>query len=133
MADVSEVLPPAKRIGRPPGSRNRRTVEMVDYLLSRYTSPLEGLLAIAQARVDELAERLQCSKLEALQEKRFAWAAALPYLHQRQPLAVNLNSHKLVQLTIIDGDAPAEAAGEATISIAARLVEIEEDPARDGE
>ena len=76
--------------GRPAGARNRRTTEFADYLLSRYASPMEVLAQVAVARVDELAAQLGCTKLEALQEKRLAAIALVPYLHQKQPLAVNL-------------------------------------------
>lgn len=90
------------KIGRPPGARNKRTLEMAQYLLSRYRSPLEGLLALANARVDELAVSLGCTKFEAMQEKRLAWMAALPYCHSKMPIAVDVTNRKIVRLIIED-------------------------------
>jgi hypothetical protein len=90
------------KIGRPPGSPNKRTTEMAAYLLSRYTSPLEVLAQIATAGVAELAASLNCSKLEALQEKRLAAIALKDHLHSKMPLAVDLTNHKVIELRIGD-------------------------------
>ena len=86
--------------GRPPGSRNRRTVQWAEFLLSRYASPLEVLAQMTVASVAELKAQLGCSALEAYQEKRHAAVALAPFLHQRQPLALNLTERKVVYLTI---------------------------------
>lgn len=90
--------------GRPPGARNKRTQAWADFLLARYASPLEVLMQIATAPVDELVAKLGCKPLEALGEKRLAAIGALPYLHQRQPLAIDLTNNRVVHLHI--GDAP---------------------------
>jgi hypothetical protein len=111
------------RKGRPPGSRNKRTLEMANYLLSRYSSPLEVLAQIATARVDDLAASLGCKKLEALQEKRLAAIALVPFLHQKMPVAVDITNRKVVHLDVtIDGDA-ALPADESEITLTARVVE----------
>jgi hypothetical protein len=86
--------------GRTPGVRNRRTLEMANFLLRRYASPLEILAQIAVARVDELSASIGCTKLEALQEKRLAAIALVPYLHQKMPVAVDVTNTKVVHLTI---------------------------------
>lgn len=93
--------PAQKGPGRPPGARNKRTVEMVNYLSSQYRSPLEVLAVISNAGVGELAARLGCTKLEALQEMRIAASTLLPYWHQKMPLAVDLNQ-RVVHLNIFD-------------------------------
>jgi hypothetical protein len=100
----------AKRIGpgRPAGSRNRRTVEMANYLLSKYTSPLEVLAQIATAPIDELSASLSCTKLEALQEKRLAAIALKDHLHSKMPVAVDVTNTKIIHLTITE-DAPVAA------------------------
>lgn len=100
-----------KKIGRPAGARNRRTVEMANYLLSRYRSPLEGLAQIAEMDVDLLAKTIGCSKMEALQEQRLCRIALLPYLHSKMPFAVDITNHKIIHLHIGDvapGDAPGD-------------------------
>lgn len=104
--------------GRPPGSRNRRTEAWAQFLLARYASPLEVLAQIATSSVEELHKRLGCSPLEALQEKRLAAIGLLPYLHQRQPIAVDLNSRQVVHLSIHDaGPAPAESLAVEIVGI----------------
>ena len=91
--------------GRPPGAKNRSTEEWREYLLSRYQSPLIGLLEIASRSPVELAKELglyrrvkvgENGELEtkvldihaAFAHQRAAMEAALPYLHQKQPLAI---------------------------------------------
>jgi len=105
----------ARRPGRPPGSRNRRTEAWCDYILARYASPLEVLAQIAVARVDDLTSQLACTKLEAMQEKRHAAIALAPFLHQRQPLAVNLTERKVVYLTIEATEAAPATPGDSIV------------------
>lgn len=93
-----------RNAGRPVGARNKRTQEWADYILSRYTSPLEVLAQLAVARVDVLAEQLGCTRLEAMQEKRQAAIALVPFIHQKQPLAVNLTNKTVVYLNIVEGE-----------------------------
>lgn len=107
--------------GRPPGSRNKRTQEWADYLLSRYESPLEVLVQIATSRVEAICIRTGCTRFEALQEKRLAAIAALPFIHSKQPLAVDLTKTNRVLLTIVDETAPAEPGEELTLT--ARVIE----------
>lgn len=94
------------KIGRPLGARNRRTVEMASYLLSRYTSPLEILAQIATTPTDLLASSLGCDKLAALQERRLAAIALKDHLHSRMPVAVDINNHKIIHLVIGDIGSP---------------------------
>lgn len=108
-------------VGRPLHSRNKRTVEWAEYLLTRYASPLEVLAQMAVARVDELAARLGCTKFEAYQEKRLAAIALVPFIHQKQPLAVNFSNKTFVHLTISEESALAPAADDITVT--ARIVE----------
>lgn len=101
--------------GRPPGARNKRTLEMVAYLSSQYRSPLESLAIISNSGIDELPERLGCSKLEALQEVRNAATALLPYWHQKMPLAVDVTNRRVVHLNIFDADSPASEEDEIAL------------------
>lgn len=105
--------------GRPLGSRNKRTVDWTDFLLSRYGSPLEVLAQIATRSVAELQRQLRCSALEAFQEKRHAAVALLPYLHQRQAVAVDVTNRQVVHLTIVD-QAP-DAGGDG---VAVHIVDV---------
>lgn len=108
--------------GRPAGSMNRRTEQWADYLAKRYGHPLEVLAQIAVAETDALARSLGCKPLEALQEKRHAATALLPYVASRQPIAVNLTGRQVIHLTIETGDE-----GEAVaIAENAEVVEFQE-------
>jgi hypothetical protein len=101
-------MEPSRGPGRPPGRRNRRTEERANYLLSRYPSPLEGLAQIAAMPVAELAKRLGCTPLEALQEQRLSRIALAPYVHARMPVAISTDK-PLVHLTIGSLLAPGES------------------------
>jgi hypothetical protein len=113
--------------GRPAGARNKRTVEWANYLTRRYGSPLEVLAQIATTSVTELRDSLACSALEALGEKRLAAIALLPYIHQRQPLAVDLTNRQVVYLSILDAAAAEPGAGdEGDMTLIGALVNIVE-------
>lgn len=79
--DGRPILP--RRNGRPPGKRSYRTQEWIDYLLTKYPSPLEGLLAIANLGIEELAQGAKCSLLEALDRKIKCLSEAAPFLHSK--------------------------------------------------
>jgi hypothetical protein len=76
--------------GRPAGARNKRTQEWVSYILGQYRSPLVVLAETYSRPVAELAAELGCDKLEAFKAQQAAAAALAPYLHQRQPMAVEV-------------------------------------------
>lgn len=102
--------------GRQAGTRNRRTLEWANYLLSRYTSPLEVLAQIGAMPTAVLAASAGCTTLEALQERRLAAIALAPYVHQKQAIAVDLTDRKVVHLTIsLDGDDKAGAGDDSEI------------------
>ena len=65
------------------GIRNRRTQEWGDYLLSRYESPLEIMVAMSNLPVAELARSAHCTLERALAIKLKAAELATPYLHPR--------------------------------------------------
>jgi hypothetical protein len=110
--------------GRPPGARNKRTERTVAFLLSRHRDPRQVLLEIAEANVADLAALYGCSLFEAGQEKRLAAAAVLPYIAQRQPLAIDVTKRSVVYLTINDG--AFEETRDDGIGIAAQVVQIQQ-------
>ncbi|WP_417244352.1 hypothetical protein [Celeribacter sp.] len=99
--------------GRPPGSRNRSTEEWSRFLLSRYRSPLLGLAEIAQASPLDLQRELGgapakdkpegCSLVEALRLIMQAQQALAPYLHQKQPTAIDGGGVAMMQVIINAG------------------------------
>lgn len=117
--------PAARGPGRPPGSRNRRTSQWVDYLLSRYASPLEVLAQMATAPVDRLKVQLGCTALEAFQEKRHCAIALAPFLHQRQPLAVNISERKVIYLTIDASPPSGRALEDSALTLEAQVIRPE--------
>jgi hypothetical protein len=108
--------------GRPPGARNRRTERTAAFLLARHRHPIEVLLEIAEANVADLAGFLNCTMMEAAQEKRLAASAVLPYLASRMPLEIDLSKKSVVYLTIVDGHA-AQTSAEDGIAMQMKIVE----------
>lgn len=88
------------KIGRPVGSRNRKTKEWVEYCLKRYQSPLVGLLETAARPVEELARELGCSNLEAFDRQMEAMKNVAPYLHQKLPTAVEFTGSEGIPLML---------------------------------
>ena len=62
-------------------SRNRRTQEWVEFILSQYRSPLVVLAETYSRSVEDLARELGCDKLEAFERQQAAAVALAPYLH----------------------------------------------------
>ena len=86
--------------GRPPGARNRRTQEWVDYILSKYPSPLEALASTYARPVEALAKELNCSRADAYKIQQQAAVNLAPYIHQKQPMAMQIEGKGMVQLII---------------------------------
>lgn len=106
-ADVPMPVPAVQRSGpqggRPKGARNKSTEQMRQYILSRYKHPLIALMEIASRSPKDLAEELGLYEYqyfegeqiaehlavgEAFKRQMEALTAALPYLAQKQPIAI---------------------------------------------
>jgi hypothetical protein len=89
--------------GRPKGARNRSTEQWRRFLISQYGNPLEELLRIGMSSPREIAEEMGLKRFarfdgteceagldlaEAAKHKRAALEAALPYLAQKLPVAI---------------------------------------------
>lgn len=98
-----------RRRGRPPGAKNKNTQEWRDYLLSRYSSPLEALAQTYSLPVEELRTMVGGTLLDAYKLQLQAAKELAPYLHQKMPLAIDTGDQGLIQLTINMG---AQAAAE---------------------
>jgi hypothetical protein len=90
--------------GRPPGAKNKNTEAWREFMLSRYPSPLMGLAEVMIRPVQDLATELNCKKLEAFQIQMAAMKELAPYLHSKQPQAVDLGESGLINLVINTGD-----------------------------
>lgn len=86
--------------GRPPGARSKRTDAWVDYLLSRYRSPLVGLAEVYSRPLKELAAELNCTLHEAMQMQLVAMKELAPYLHQKLPQALQIQADKAIPLVL---------------------------------
>lgn len=111
-----------RRAGRPPGARNKRTEAWLDWFGARYRMPLEMLGQVISRPADVLALELGCSRHDAYKLQVEAARALLPYCHQKQPVAVQIDGASLVQLIIED---PAGLAGAAQAGDGAFLIEGE--------
>jgi hypothetical protein len=84
------IAPPKRRAGRPEGSPNRSTLQLQKFLMQRgYRDPAEFLASVYSMDVKDLARRLGCKAIEALEVQRKAAAECMPYFHQRMPQAVH--------------------------------------------
>lgn len=115
------------RAGRPRGARNKRTREWSEYILARYQSPLEFLAEAYSRPVDVLAAELGCDKLEAFKVQCAAAGKIAEYVHQKQPVAVNLNGNTAGTLVIVQSD-PGQLAGTgpASMQLDGEFVEYQE-------
>jgi hypothetical protein len=75
-------------------------VEARDQLLARYSSPLVAWAEIANRPVELLAAELSCTKLEAMQVQMRALENLAPYLHQRQPLALQADGAAIAPIVL---------------------------------
>ena len=130
--------------GRPKGARNKSTQAWVRYLGSRYQSPLVGLAEMWSRSPRQLAEDLELYKWHegkpvvdaggrqvldtgaAAAMQLQARIAALPYWHQRLPLAVEVKSEQLGVMLIGSLDVPGQAATTANDDVPTLLIEPEE-------
>lgn len=114
--------------GRPAGSRNKRTQEWADFLLAQYPSPLIVLAEIMSRPLDELKQELGCDKAEALKIQVSAAERLLPYTHQKQPMAVNVDAKGVVQLILTPGAPMDPGAIEDDDAISAEVTVIDHEP-----
>lgn len=98
--------------GRPPGARNKSTSAWIDYILARYPAPAVALAATYARPVQGLADELGCDKLEAFKVQIACATNLMPYIHQKQPLAVQVDARGVVQLVIALDPTAALAAEE---------------------
>jgi len=93
-------LPTPRGPGRPPGAKNKNTEEWRTYLLSRYSSPLEGLAQTYSIPIEDICAMLNCTKLEAFKLQLQAMKELAPYVHQKMPLALDVGDQGLISLFI---------------------------------
>lgn len=112
------------RGGRPPGARNRRTEDWVEYLLSRYRSPLIVLAETYSRPADVLAAELGISRAEAFAMQLTAARELAPYVHARHAPAAPAPTTAAVELILTGVEPPADAAGEGAEPETIEVVDV---------
>lgn len=121
---------PRVRGGRPKGARNKRTAAWVEFLEQRYRSPLIVLAEAWSRPADVLAAELGCTKVEAYALQQQAAIQSLPYWHQKQPLAMQIDGKGVVQLILEAPGSPTKQAetGASDLVLEARVISEEKQP-----
>jgi len=87
--------------GRPAGSRNKRTKEWQEFILKQHRSPLEVLASVYSRPLEDLAKELGCKNLEAFKLQLQAARELAPYVHQKQPQAIQMEGSGAVALQLV--------------------------------
>jgi hypothetical protein len=118
--------------GRPPGAMNKTTKDWVSFMRAHYRSPLLFLADTMSANTFDLAEAIrrhdraagvkrEVSVLDVLAVQRSAAENLAPYLHRKQPIAVDGGEDKplptILQVTLGAGLAGQSAVAEALIPL----------------
>lgn len=110
MATVIDIETGHKGPGRPLGSKNKKSEEWAEYLLSQYRSPLVAMAEIYGRETAVLALELHCSLLEAFKLQLDAMKTLATYVHQRLPQLVTFGDDEtLIPLEIVCSKAYAAA------------------------
>lgn len=90
-----------RKPGRPKGAKNKSTKEWVDYFLSTVKeSPLIFLGKLYAQETTLLAKKMNCDREDALKLQISAANAVLPYIHQKQPIAIETGGDELPTIQI---------------------------------
>lgn len=90
-----------KKAGRPKGAKNKSTKEWVEYFMNTVKeSPLIMLGRLYCKDTKMLAREMCCNRIEALKIQVAAANAVLPYVHQKQPIAIETSTEELPTINI---------------------------------
>ena len=84
------------------GQPSKFQIYTVSQLLETFRDPRAVLLEIASTETQELSDKLGCSLMEALGERRLAAQTVLPYVAQKLPVQVDMRHTKAIHLNIVD-------------------------------
>lgn len=104
---IGEAGPVMRRRGRPPGARNRRTAEMLEYLEHLgFEPPMLALAKRAAVPTKELAKALRVKLGDAYKMQQDALVALLPYWHQRLPQEVDVKGKIAAGMLVVNTGGP---------------------------
>lgn len=118
----TEVSPAGGR-GRPAGAKNRSTEEFKNYILSKYSHPLQGLAEMYSRPVVQLAKEMGLNYptfdqlFRLLQLQKDCMKELAPYVASRMPQAVNIDGPGLMTLQIFGGENNGAPAGERPVTM----------------
>lgn len=125
LGDQTAQAPAAERsVGRPAGSRNRVTEQWRKHILGAHGSPLEFLAKLYADPIEQVMAQFQLPLGEALRVQIAAANSCLPYLHQRQPIAVESGNGRvpLVVVGMLDAEQQQELDDLGVIAVPYRDV-----------
>ena len=96
--------------GRPKNSPNRSTEQWRKLLFAKHGSPLDAILTEANKSIADLMAEYDFKPKEAAHYRMNALQAALPYMHQKQPIAVEAPPGSMVNFNLVLGEAAGEQA-----------------------
>lgn len=89
-----------RKAGRPKGAKNKSTKEWVEYFTNKFESPLIALGKLYTQDTKQLARTMCCDRIDALKLQISAATAVLPYVHQKQPIAIETHAEELPTINI---------------------------------
>lgn len=122
--DGGDLVQGERRVGRPPGRRNKSTEAWRRFILGQHGSPLQALARIYASDPSELAAAIGIKRNEALGHIIAAARVALPYLHSPQPTDVRVEGKGAFAFTVFTGQRP-EGRGDIQIEETDPLVALE--------
>lgn len=113
--------PPKRRRGRPPGAKNRRSLDLAKYIEAQFGGMTPGqqsaavalitprdlkaaggsVLEAMAAKAERLAKALGCNKLDAWVLMAKERMELLAYVHQKQPTAEPLKAGQLPTMFVV--------------------------------
>lgn len=99
------------RAGRPPGARNKKTQDMLDFVRRAMGDPLERRFRYAMHTPESLSIELGCTKFEAFQVLDKMWADLSGFFYAKQAQVDGQGNAVVPRLTMMIGGHPAAQIG----------------------
>lgn len=112
--------------GRPRGSKNRTTQDLVRLIEATGRHPVLAMAEIVATPIDVIAKTLGCKKLEAAEYHRKVMSDLAPYVAQKLPTAVQISGANAGMLVVNLGAGVNQEGLGLQMSLAARQLVNEE-------